>query len=88
MTVFIILYEYDKNKQSLNEFYRQNMKFYKKNKENINAEMKILLPHSKVAVSSNSSNTAPTFFENADKQDLQPVLDLLNSAEISVQKNT
>ena len=35
LTVFIILYEYDKNKQSLNEFYRQNMEIYKKNKDNI-----------------------------------------------------
>ncbi|MER5174439.1 MAG: hypothetical protein ABJB76_00990 [Candidatus Nitrosocosmicus sp.] len=34
LTVFIILYEYDKNKQSLNEFYRQNMEIYKKNKDN------------------------------------------------------
>ncbi len=34
LTVYIILYEYDKNKQSLNEFYRQNMEIYKKNKDN------------------------------------------------------
>ncbi len=34
LTVFIILYEHDKNKQSLNEFYRQNMEIYKKNKDN------------------------------------------------------
>ena len=32
-TVFIILYEYDKNKTSLNEFYRKNKEVYKQNKE-------------------------------------------------------
>ena len=31
-TVFIILYEYDKNKTSLNEFYRKNKEVYKQNK--------------------------------------------------------
>ena len=59
-----------------------------KNKENIIAEMKILLPHSKVAGSSDSSNTSPMFFENADRQDLLQVLGLLNSEDISLQKNT
>jgi hypothetical protein len=29
LTIFIVLYEYDKNKQSLNEFYRQNREIYK-----------------------------------------------------------
>jgi hypothetical protein len=29
LTIFIILYEYDRNKQSLNEFYRQNREIYK-----------------------------------------------------------
>ena len=32
-TVFIVLYEYDKNKTSLNEFYRKNKEVYKQNKE-------------------------------------------------------
>ena len=32
-TVFIVLYEYDKNKLSLNEFYRKNKEVYKHNKE-------------------------------------------------------
>ena len=32
-TVFIVLYEYDKNKSSLNEFYRKNKEVYKQNKE-------------------------------------------------------
>ena len=32
-TVFIVLYEYDKNKLSLNEFYRKNKEVYKQNKE-------------------------------------------------------
>ena len=32
-TVFIVLYEYDKNKLSLNEFYRKNKEAYKQNKE-------------------------------------------------------
>ncbi len=58
-----------------------------KNKENIIAEMKILLPHSKVAGSSDSSNTLPMFFENADKQDLLQVLDLLNNEEIHLENN-
>lgn len=29
LTIFIVLYEYDKNKKSLNEFYRQNREIYK-----------------------------------------------------------
>jgi hypothetical protein len=29
LTIFIVLFEYDKNKQSLNEFYRQNREIYK-----------------------------------------------------------
>ena len=29
LTIFIVLYEYDKNKQSLKEFYRQNRENYK-----------------------------------------------------------
>lgn len=53
-----------------------------KNKENIIAEMKILLPHSKIAGSLDSSNTSPTVFENADRQDLQRVLGLLNIEDI------
>ena len=32
-TVFIVLYEYDKNKLSLKEFYRKNKEVYKQNKE-------------------------------------------------------
>jgi hypothetical protein len=32
-TVFIVLYEYDKNKISLNEFYRKNKEVYKQYKE-------------------------------------------------------
>ena len=32
-TVFIVLYEYDKNKTSLNEFYRKNKEAYKQNNE-------------------------------------------------------
>jgi len=32
-TVFIVLYEYDKNKLSLNEFYRKNKEVYKQSKE-------------------------------------------------------
>ncbi len=32
-TVFIVLYEYDKNKTSLNEFYRKNKEPYKQNNE-------------------------------------------------------
>jgi hypothetical protein len=28
LTIFIVLNEYDKNKQSLNEFYRQNREIY------------------------------------------------------------
>ncbi|MBA3283761.1 MAG: hypothetical protein H0U27_01705 [Nitrosopumilus sp.] len=32
-TVFIVLYEYDKNKTSLNEFYRKNKGAYKQNNE-------------------------------------------------------
>jgi hypothetical protein len=35
-TVFIVLYEYDKNKLSLNEFYRKNKEVYKQSKENNN----------------------------------------------------
>lgn len=31
-TVFIVLHEYDKNKTSLNEFYRQNKEVYKQYK--------------------------------------------------------
>jgi Na+-translocating ferredoxin:NAD+ oxidoreductase RnfG subunit len=32
LTVFIVLYEYDKNKQSLKEFYKKNKEGYKNNK--------------------------------------------------------
>ena len=32
-TVFIVLYEYDKNKLSVNEFYRKNKEVYKQSKE-------------------------------------------------------
>jgi hypothetical protein len=34
LTIFIILHEYDKNKQSLNEFYRQNREVYKEKERN------------------------------------------------------
>ncbi len=34
LTIFIILHEYDKNKQSLNEFYRQNREVYKEKEQN------------------------------------------------------
>ena len=34
LTIFIVLHEYDKNKQSLNEFYRQNMEIYKEKGRN------------------------------------------------------
>lgn len=34
LTIFIILHEYDKNKQSLNEFYRQNREIYKEKERN------------------------------------------------------
>ena len=57
------------------------------NKENIIADLKILLPHSKVAGFSNSSNCSTTFFENDDRKDLEQLLDLLNSEGISLQKN-
>jgi hypothetical protein len=36
ITVFIVLYEYDKNKLSLNEFYRKNKEVYKQSKANNN----------------------------------------------------
>ncbi len=35
-TIFIILYEYDKNKISLNEFYRQKKEIYKNSNDNTN----------------------------------------------------
>jgi hypothetical protein len=35
LTVFIVLYEYDKNKQSLNDFYKKNKDLYKQNKNDI-----------------------------------------------------
>jgi hypothetical protein len=35
LTVFIVLYEYDKNKQSLNDFYKKNKELYKQNKNDI-----------------------------------------------------
>ena len=34
LTIFIVLYEYDKNKLSLNEFYRQNREVYKEKGKN------------------------------------------------------
>ena len=34
LTIYIVLYEYDKNKQSLNEFYRQNREIYKEKEWN------------------------------------------------------
>jgi len=58
-----------------------------KNKENIIADLKILLPYSKVAGYSNSSNYSTTFFENDDRKDLEQVLDLLNSEGNGIQKN-
>ncbi len=35
LTIFIVLYEYEKNKQSLNEFYKKNKELYKQNKDSI-----------------------------------------------------
>ncbi len=35
LTIFIVLYENEKNKQSLKEFYRQYMELYKQNKDNV-----------------------------------------------------
>ena len=35
LTVFIVLYEYDKNKQSLKDFYKKNKEEYKDNKNKI-----------------------------------------------------
>jgi len=35
LTIFIVLYEYDKNKESLNKFYRQNIEIYKQEKDNV-----------------------------------------------------
>jgi hypothetical protein len=35
LTIFIVLYEYDKNKQSLNEFYRQNREIYEEKGRNL-----------------------------------------------------
>ena len=32
LTIFIILFEYDKNKESLIQFYKKNKDLYKKNK--------------------------------------------------------
>jgi hypothetical protein len=34
LTVFIVLYEYDKNKQSLNNFYKKNKEIYNQNTDN------------------------------------------------------
>jgi hypothetical protein len=35
LTIFIVFDEYEKNKHSLNEFYRQNLELYKQNKIDI-----------------------------------------------------
>ncbi len=35
LTIFIVFDEYEKNKHSLNEFYRQNMELYKQNNKDI-----------------------------------------------------
>ena len=35
LTIFIVSHEYDKNKQSLNEFYRQNREIYKEKGRNL-----------------------------------------------------
>ncbi len=35
LTIFIVLYEYDKNKESLNKFYKQNIEIYKQEKDNV-----------------------------------------------------
>jgi hypothetical protein len=35
LTIFIVFDEYEKNKHSLNEFYRHNMELYKQNKKDI-----------------------------------------------------
>lgn len=35
LTIFIVLYEYDKNQKSLNEFYKKNKELYKQNKKDI-----------------------------------------------------
>ena len=37
LTVFIVLYEYDKNKQSLKDFYKKNKEEYKNNKNKISS---------------------------------------------------
>ena len=37
LTVFIVLYEYDKNKQSLKDFYNKNKEEYKNNKNKISS---------------------------------------------------
>jgi hypothetical protein len=35
LTIFIVLYEYDKNKDSLKKFYSQNKEIYKQEKDNV-----------------------------------------------------
>jgi hypothetical protein len=35
LTIFIVFDEYEKNKHSLNDFYRQNMQLYKQNNNDI-----------------------------------------------------
>ncbi len=55
-----------------------------KNEENIIADMKILLPYSKVT---SSSNPSTTLIERGDKKDLQQVLDFLNNESIDLQNN-
>jgi hypothetical protein len=35
LTIFIVLYEYEKNKHSLNEFYKKNKELYEQNKDSI-----------------------------------------------------
>jgi hypothetical protein len=35
LTIFIVFDEYEKNKHSLNEFYRQNMQLYKQNNNDL-----------------------------------------------------
>ena len=37
LTVFIVLYEYDKNKQSLKDFFNKNKEEYKNNKNKISS---------------------------------------------------
>lgn len=54
----------------------------RKNHEQIIAELKILLPHSKVT---GSLNLSEKFFEKGDREDLKEVLEHLNSASLELE---